>query len=312
MAPKGGMYAGGYNEVTASKMATVELPEKIRCQACKKVKGVPQYSKKQLSDLRFKILQFGKISGTNGAYIKCRGCTGQQVTEMTCVHCDEVKGLDGFTKAQRREPDNARCISCVRDHMAVEPGLEGEGKDDESDGTSNPYPSDQDDDDEQGGAEVRGPKSREAVDLGTGTNTSENLRPSASRAGSSVAEHTDSGTNAWAAWATEAERQSEGAGGNVWVTQSRRSLKAPIAFTAYDSRGIAHSRLRAPSTSASEQSYTPTSSRSNFPRVESSSSRFPRVAPIAQPQPPPRRQAKGYTVAAESDDDDEDDVYYTL
>ena len=27
--------------------------------------------------------------------------------------------------------------------MAVEPGLEGEGKDDESDGTSNPYPSDQ-------------------------------------------------------------------------------------------------------------------------------------------------------------------------
>lgn len=32
---------------------------------------------------------------------------GQQVEELTCCICDEVKGLNGFSKVQRRNPDNA-------------------------------------------------------------------------------------------------------------------------------------------------------------------------------------------------------------
>ena len=69
------------------------------------------YSKKQLADLRFKILMYGK-KNTQGApappnSIRCRICTGAQVTEMTCIICDEVKELDGFAKAQRRTPDEA-------------------------------------------------------------------------------------------------------------------------------------------------------------------------------------------------------------
>ena len=48
---------------------------------------------------------YGNI-GSHGQ-IKCRTCTGQQVIEMECIMCDTVKELDGFYKAQRRNPDQA-------------------------------------------------------------------------------------------------------------------------------------------------------------------------------------------------------------
>ena len=79
--------------------------ERVKCKGCKKWKAHAQYSNKQLADLKYKIL----ITDNAGAHgdIKCRSCTGQQVIEMECIICDTVKELDGFFKAQRRNPDQA-------------------------------------------------------------------------------------------------------------------------------------------------------------------------------------------------------------
>ena len=84
---------------------------------------------------------------------------------MECCVCDQVKSLEGFTKAQRRNRDNAvshacqrllwlvdlvclqRCIECVNNQGTTEPGIEFENdsSDDDSDGRSsvtNPYDED--------------------------------------------------------------------------------------------------------------------------------------------------------------------------
>lgn len=52
----------------------------------------------------------GNTMTTWGMLIECRQCTGVQIHEMTCAVCEETKGLDGFSKAQRRNPDNAVCF----------------------------------------------------------------------------------------------------------------------------------------------------------------------------------------------------------
>ena len=62
---------------------------------------------------------------------------------MTCIICDETKELAGFAKAQRRYPDEARCISCIDNVQAIEPGLEHQELDSDSDydddDSHNPY-----------------------------------------------------------------------------------------------------------------------------------------------------------------------------
>ena len=78
--------------------------------SCKVVKSNKMFSNKQLQDLKFKHLQYGPVSLTGPGYIKCRHCTGQQVTEMECTVCDEVKPLSEFGKNHRREPDKAVSI----------------------------------------------------------------------------------------------------------------------------------------------------------------------------------------------------------
>lgn len=80
---------------------------RIRCKQCKKYKIQGGYSKKQLVELQKRVARFGKLDSSTGAYIRCRQCVGQQVEELTCCICDEVKGLSGFSKVQRRNPDNA-------------------------------------------------------------------------------------------------------------------------------------------------------------------------------------------------------------
>ena len=61
--------------------------------------------------------------------IECRQCTGIQKHEMTCFICDETKGLEEFSKAQRRNPDAARCLACVDDHLYTNPSVEDEDDD---------------------------------------------------------------------------------------------------------------------------------------------------------------------------------------
>ena len=52
---------------------------------------------------------------------------------MTCFICDETKGLEEFSKAQRRNPDAARCLICVDDHLFTNPSIDDIDDDDDED-----------------------------------------------------------------------------------------------------------------------------------------------------------------------------------
>ncbi|KAI9836900.1 MAG: hypothetical protein M1819_001065 [Sarea resinae] len=147
--PPRSAFAGGWSEATAKKLEKITVPDKIKCGGCKKIRVQGAYSKKQLTDLRHKIYLNDRLNPLTGGHIKCRHCTGQQVHELTCCICDETRGLEGFSKAQRRDPDKARCLDCVNLHETLEPGLEDDDETD-SDTASNPYESDAGDDVESG------------------------------------------------------------------------------------------------------------------------------------------------------------------
>ncbi|KAL8951862.1 MAG: hypothetical protein Q9222_002188 [Ikaeria aurantiellina] len=112
MPPPSNVFVGGWSADKAAK---------TRCKACRKFKTIANYSNKQQADLR------QRIAGPNGEKAKspvaeiitCRACTGGQVTEMTCSQCGETKGLAEFAKAQRKNPDEARCYLCVHDHITA-------------------------------------------------------------------------------------------------------------------------------------------------------------------------------------------------
>ena len=76
----------------------------------------------------------------------------------------------------------------------------------------------------------------------------------------------NTGTNAWTVWSNN-EASEAGNNGNVWTTQNTREEKQGIPFTGYDSSGVAHSRYRAPSTTASDLTGIEVS-RSGFAKVK--------------------------------------------
>ncbi|MCJ1299599.1 hypothetical protein MMC08_002391 [Hypocenomyce scalaris] len=301
MPPKS-LHVGGYNELTAKKLESVVLPDKIRCKECKKVKIPPSFSKKQLSELRFKIFTFGPINGTGAAYVKCRLCTGQQVNEMTCVVCDAVKGLDGFSKAQRRTPDTARCLECVRDHLSVEPGIELEDEENGSDGVTNQYDFDDDDDHNSDGGAPLSDMDKSKLD---GTDT-DSLSHQGSATPASAIEH-----------ASQGPTTTTTADGTVWIEQPR-SRHGGIAFTGYDTHGVPHARIRAPSTTLSEQSWPAPSPRSgNTDFGKSSNRKFPKpFVPHQQsiPNVIAKKKNKGSRTLSTEDDDegDDDDDFFTV
>ena len=81
---------------------------RTRCFECNKVKNTTvAFSEKQQNDLRNGLASGQVPVKTGKAWITCRDCIGTQHTEMQCVVCERFKGLDGFAKSQRRNPDNA-------------------------------------------------------------------------------------------------------------------------------------------------------------------------------------------------------------
>ena len=77
--------------------------------ACERLKAISAFSNKETDKLR-SGLATGRILGieeAKGINIKCRECNTGQVTEIECTSCGVVKGLDGFSKAQRRNNETA-------------------------------------------------------------------------------------------------------------------------------------------------------------------------------------------------------------
>ncbi|KAL0258855.1 hypothetical protein SLS55_006359 [Diplodia seriata] len=109
---------GGYyrdSDVTDASLMNVRLPEKIRCSTCNKYKAPNNFAKKRLNELREKIKnKKGPITA------QCTLCTPQQVMELRCYMCGKVKGLDDFAKAQRKNPDKAKCNPCMKEQLEFE------------------------------------------------------------------------------------------------------------------------------------------------------------------------------------------------
>lgn len=76
----------------------------MKCYRCGKNKdSVTNFSKKEQDRARDYIQR----SGSPPSDLKCIACTGGQNTEMQCVICEQVMGLDMFAKTHRRNPENA-------------------------------------------------------------------------------------------------------------------------------------------------------------------------------------------------------------
>ncbi|MCJ1407965.1 hypothetical protein MMC19_002037 [Ptychographa xylographoides] len=277
--PHKGPYSGGYSEVNAARLAAVKIPDKIRCLSCDKLKGPNQFSNKQLSDLRFKILRSGLTPATAKAYIKCRFCTGAQVTELTCIVCDESKSLGEFMKTQRRDPDNARCQDCVVAQTTMLPGIEDIEDDDDSD-DSNEYwhgePSTTTE--SEGGARLDDDTSDQFNDLrlhhhhskfsdSTTYGPSRDIIATPSSGSSSIVAQK---TRAWADFTKKAD-QNAVMGDGVWTGQTRGKEVAGKQYTKYDPTGIPHPYVRAPSTVISS------TSKWDSPTASSCSEKFPRT-----------------------------------
>ncbi|KAI1980493.1 hypothetical protein LOZ39_000109 [Ophidiomyces ophidiicola] len=109
-------------EAYQAALKKVELPDKVKCKVCKKIRPQQAFSKRQLEEFRKVIAKHG--AGVLSAHAACRSCTGQQVVELTCYVCDKTKTLEYFSKNQRRDPDSARCTNCVQGHLDSEPIME--------------------------------------------------------------------------------------------------------------------------------------------------------------------------------------------
>lgn len=105
------IYAGGYSQEKKAKLEATKLPDKLRCKQCNKLRASSDYSQRQLGAFRQRLARNPRLADESIASVICRFCTGGQVTELECTQCSQVKALEGFTKAQRRDPDFAVSLS---------------------------------------------------------------------------------------------------------------------------------------------------------------------------------------------------------
>ncbi|MCJ1465331.1 hypothetical protein MMC07_003949 [Pseudocyphellaria aurata] len=262
MPNKKSVFAGGWNQTKADQLNKVQVPAKIRCSVCKKVKVAETYSKKQLGDLKHHIALGNDVKHAN---IRCRICTGSQVHEMTCAHCNVTKSLEGFSKAQRRTPDSARCYECLNQTLATRPGIKNEWED-SSDDDDSEYDSDEVTNIYE--SQVRTislpyiilhadlPDQASDIDGVTASMqmlTAQNLEYHAGsdhpKTEASVGE-----TKISSVVSNKDKMPARSTPGttNAWNTYAQANSKRATEFTGYDSAGVAHRRVRAPSTVASD------------------------------------------------------------
>ncbi|KAL2872809.1 uncharacterized protein BJX67DRAFT_340402 [Aspergillus lucknowensis] len=113
-------YCGGYSESLKRQVESVNLPSTIICKICKKRRIPGSFSKRQLEIFRHAVVTQGDRALRAGQ-ATCRSCTGEQTMELKCLMCDKTKALYEFANNQRREHENARCLSCVQGHADAEP-----------------------------------------------------------------------------------------------------------------------------------------------------------------------------------------------
>ncbi|PLB40183.1 uncharacterized protein BDW47DRAFT_123697 [Aspergillus candidus] len=111
-------FAGGWSQHVRDQLDNVNIPERVKCKICKKVRLQSSFSKRQLDILRNAMVVQGQSNAVTGpGHATCRECSGNPVVELRCVICDKVKGLDEFAKNQRHDRDTAK-------HSEAEPVAE--------------------------------------------------------------------------------------------------------------------------------------------------------------------------------------------
>ena len=95
---------------------------RIKCSVCQEEKAASKhFSSKQIDEYKEfhrKSRPSAKSSNRNGGsidlYIRCKVCVGVRREEMKCRICHKLKSMDWFALAQRKDPDNAKCRTCMR------------------------------------------------------------------------------------------------------------------------------------------------------------------------------------------------------
>ncbi|KAL8668381.1 MAG: hypothetical protein Q9168_006986 [Polycauliona sp. 1 TL-2023] len=140
----GNIFGGGWTPAKAAILNSTKLPDKTRCKVCHKLKALANFSNKQQIDLRQRLAgPYGdKLKSPIAEVIVCKQCTPGPVSELVCCICNEPKGLEGFSKAQRKDPDLAHLTEPLPD-VPDQPSSDEEydSDDDTSDlrSTTNPH-----------------------------------------------------------------------------------------------------------------------------------------------------------------------------
>ncbi|KAL2046863.1 hypothetical protein N7G274_000881 [Stereocaulon virgatum] len=325
-------YNRGWTLHKKKRIDALVLPNKLRCWECRKLLKTSLFSEVNQKEIKSAIVagQINIETLQDVPWRRCRHCTPTQVTELECIMCLKVKGLDGFTKAQRRDPDRARCMECVYDHQAEDP-IEGTAKDfyelkkmqeDEEfdDDISNAHEDSEFDESEAGGGVPHELNQENLANHNTSTNE-HSSKPSASRQSTNASTASSRPAYAGVSSAKLKAWQAVGCGYGGSTANSTSGAR----FTGYDGDGNPHQRTRSPSTIASgdeddgeESDSTTTAERSHNAKAmdekafKNATAKFAklggqRAQAIAKPT------YEGRTVSYDnSDDDDEEDEYFLI
>ncbi|KIW58543.1 hypothetical protein, variant [Exophiala xenobiotica] len=94
--------------------ANVDVGISIECANCSRKLFRSRYSNNQIQKFQEKVYH-ARRGGEAAELPRCRDCTADNRVELKCTGCMFTKGIDCFAKAQRKDPDNAKCFPCQQE-----------------------------------------------------------------------------------------------------------------------------------------------------------------------------------------------------
>ncbi|RUP51845.1 Stc1 domain-containing protein [Jimgerdemannia flammicorona] len=83
----------------------------LECVFCKETKR-DAFSGAQIA--KASTVVFAKNGKVKKPQLTCKKCTASQQTELTCMICTKTMPLSKFAKAQRKNGERARCMTCLK------------------------------------------------------------------------------------------------------------------------------------------------------------------------------------------------------